>query len=832
MAVVPNTEAITTGPGAARESGAGAPEAETRPVVTGPDVAPAPAPAPPAGRLPHIRALDGLRGLAVIGVLVYHLDLGWLPGGFLGVSLFFTMSGFLITSLVLAERSEHGTVAMGRFWGRRFRRLLPAAWAGLALAVLFAAFAGDADQLRRLPGDVWAALAYVANWRFLFAGDAYAAGYQEPSPILHYWSLAIEEQFYVLFPLIVAALIAVRATRRTWFAVMGALLALSMVATVVFFDANETSRVYFSSLTRMAEILAGVLLALVLEGWWRRARTPGAAPADDAITAPPRPSEPEHAPAAPLTNGSAAPARQATLANPVNRATLEVLANALDLPLTGAAARSRTGAPADAGVGLPDADADADAAAADADATIAAAAATDLDTTDERIEVSPTAAAPATPLLRRSPVPTLADGTPRTWITIASCVAVAVAALLWIRASTADEWVYRGGLWFVAIVSCVLVVGAITAGPVATALSWRPVVFVGTISYGIYVYHWPLFRWLSPERTGLDGIALAVLRVAVTFAVALASYRWLERPIREGRVRVGWATGTACLAAVLVIGIVASNLGTRADARAVEIAQRAAGTPVVTRPPITSPSATATTDGPAVPVTTLPVPPPERVLFIGDSLLHQAFPVINAKFGELGVETSAIGGPGTSLLFDQARWLGELETALAENDPDVVVIESCCGYDERREPYTLLGVPLVPDTDETWAVWQATADQAIELAEASGALVLWVLAPPAQTTGYYGPIEGRIDRANAIALDLPSRHPCIGFVDWRVIAAPDGSYTDTLPGVDGEPVVVRAADGLHFSDPGKNVLADVSRTAVIADWEDSAPSCAASRPSP
>ena len=375
-------------------------------------------------------------------------------------------------------------------------------------------------------------------------------------------------------------------------------------------------------------------------------------------------------------------------------------------------------------------------------------------------------------------------------------------------------------------------IGAITAGPVARGLSWRPIVFVGTISYGIYVYHWPLFQWLSPERTGLDGVALAVLRVAVTFAVALASYHWLERPIREGRVRLTWATGTACLAAVLVIGLVAANLGTRADARAVEIAAGAASTPVVTRPPISSPSATATTDGPGVPVTTVPVAPPERVLFIGDSLLHQAFPVINAKFGELGVETSAIGGPGTSLLFDQARWLGELETALAETQPDVVVIESCCGYDERREPYTLLGVPLVPDTDETWAVWQHTADQAIELAEASGALVLWVLAPPAQTTGYYGPIEGRIDRANAIALDLPSRHPCVGFVDWRVIAAPDGSYTDTLPGIDGEPVVVRAPDGLHFSDPGKNVLAEVSRTAVIADWEDSAPACAARRPAP
>ena len=171
-------------------------------------------------------------------------------------------------------------------------------------------------------------------------------------------------------------------------------------------------------------------------------------------------------------------------------------------------------------------------------------------------------------------------------------MALAAVALLWVRSSTADLWVYRGGLWGVALLSCVLVVGAITAGPVAKGLAWRPLVFVGAISYGIYVYHWPLFQWLSPERTGLDGIPLAIVRVAATFAVALASYHWLERPIREGRVKLTWATGSAALASVLVIGIVALNLGTQADARAVDIAQSADDTPVITRPPITSPSAT------------------------------------------------------------------------------------------------------------------------------------------------------------------------------------------------------------------------------------------------
>src|SRR5690606_30708364 len=126
----------------------------------------------------------------------------WMPGGFLGVSLFFTLSGFLITNLVLAEESKTGGLALGSFWARRGRRLLPAMFATLALVVAFAVFAADADQLRRLPGDVWSSLVYVTNWRFILAGDVYGAGYQEPSPLAHFWSLAIEEQFYLVFPLV------------------------------------------------------------------------------------------------------------------------------------------------------------------------------------------------------------------------------------------------------------------------------------------------------------------------------------------------------------------------------------------------------------------------------------------------------------------------------------------------------------------------------------------------------------------------------------------------------------------------------------------------------
>ena len=157
-------------------------------------------------------------------------------------------------------------------------------------------------------------------------------------------------------------------------------------------------------------------------------------------------------------------------------------------------------------------------------------------------------------------------------------------------------------------------------------------------------------------------------------------------------------SGPWAMPLITAVGIMAVNLGTQADARALELALEAPTTPVVTRPPITSPNTTGSTERDGAGTTAPPpVPPLESVLFIGDSLLHQAFPVIQASFAEQGVETRAIGGPGTSLLFDQSRWLGELEQALDESKPDVVVIESCCGYDERREPYYLLGVPLVPE---------------------------------------------------------------------------------------------------------------------------------------
>ncbi len=223
-----------------------------------------PEPGPPSGpppdrsaaRIRHSPGLDGLRGIAVVLVVVFHVWPDVLPGGFLGVSLFFTLSGYLITSLLLAEHATTGRVALGSFWGRRFRRLMPAALVTLAAVLVLGQWlSAPAD----LPTQVAAATAYVYNWFQIAHGNGYGSMFADPSPLEHFWSLAIEEQFYVVFPLIAAG--ALSYGRRVLATVSGVLLAGSLATIVVTASNPEVS--YLSTFTRAAELLAGVLLAFV-----------------------------------------------------------------------------------------------------------------------------------------------------------------------------------------------------------------------------------------------------------------------------------------------------------------------------------------------------------------------------------------------------------------------------------------------------------------------------------------------------------------------------------------------------------------------------------------
>jgi peptidoglycan/LPS O-acetylase OafA/YrhL len=159
----------------------------------------------------HVTALDGLRGVAVAGVLLFHA--GHLAGGYLGVDLFFVLSGYLITSLLLAERQATGTVALKAFWGRRARRLLPALALMLLAVALYARLIAQPSDLHQIRMDALATIAYVANWRDVLTHFSYWSLFTAPSPLQHTWSLAIEEQFYIVWPLVVLA-VATAARRR------------------------------------------------------------------------------------------------------------------------------------------------------------------------------------------------------------------------------------------------------------------------------------------------------------------------------------------------------------------------------------------------------------------------------------------------------------------------------------------------------------------------------------------------------------------------------------------------------------------------------------------
>jgi peptidoglycan/LPS O-acetylase OafA/YrhL len=222
--------------------------------------------------LRHVPALDGLRAVAVLAVLAYHLDLTWADGGFLGVEVFFTLSGFLVTGLLAAELARRGRVDLAGFYRARGRRLVPAlVVCVLGTIVLDTAVLGtDAPDLR---ADAVAAFAYAQNWHLVLDHVPYAEAFDRPSPLLHLWSLAVEGQLYLVWPVVLVAVLGVL-HRRLVVVVTLALAGLSAYAMAVLYDPDDVGRVYYGTDTRAAGFLVGAALALAL---WPRAapRTPG-----------------------------------------------------------------------------------------------------------------------------------------------------------------------------------------------------------------------------------------------------------------------------------------------------------------------------------------------------------------------------------------------------------------------------------------------------------------------------------------------------------------------------------------------------------------------------
>jgi len=358
-------------------------------------------------------ALDGVRALAIVLVLLFHLGYAWMPGGYLGVSVFFTLSGFLITSLLLDERTRTHYIRVRSFYARRIRRLLPASLVCLAgISVLVAAgVAAVADTPR---SDIVGALLQLTNWQRLLAHQSYADLFRAPSPVAHFWSLAIEEQFYWVWPVAMAAMTAWAARHRR--SMVGPLVgcyvlfSASAVLTARFLGADAA---YYASWSRFAEILAGAAMAAVLAG-----RT---VPRGAARFAPP-------------------------------------------------------------------------------------------------------------------------------------CLAAII--VLAVITPSAGGWAYSGGLPLFALLTAGLIVGLQPDSATRRTLSQRPIVWVGRVSYELYLFHWPIFLLVSEETTGWRGIALTSLRLAITVAVSAAVFYAIEQPVRTRRVlartRPMFASAVTAVVALLV----------------------------------------------------------------------------------------------------------------------------------------------------------------------------------------------------------------------------------------------------------------------------------------
>ncbi|HLM65401.1 MAG TPA: acyltransferase family protein [Acidimicrobiales bacterium] len=624
-------------------------------------------------KLAYNPALDGIRGLAVGAVLLFHGGYSWARGGYLGVSTFFTLSGFLITSLLVAERVDTGSIALSRFWARRLRRLFPASALTLA-GISLSAILLDQGWERALRGDVLGALLQVANWRFLFDDRAYADLFASPSPVLHFWSLAIEEQFYWVFPLLAAGVFGLaKGSLKVFAAVLGGLFALSAVLTLAY-GPDDPTVVYYATPIRMGEILVGALLAVGLALGFARAAI-------------------------------------------VQR--------------------------------------------------VAAAG---------------------------------------------GVMALAVSAYAWCNVGQDSPRLYEGGLLAYALISGALVLSATVPGPVRAALSFEPLRLLGVISYGVYLFHWPVFLVLDGERTGLGGERLFAVRLAATLAIAIASYYLLEKPIRRGW-RPTWpakvpmpALAGGAFALVVAVAVVV---------------------PAVYEPPEDPFAAFAEGGQDPRPES---IPPGSKLgLTIGDSTMFRTSWGLGVWGGEMHEFTfvSGTGGLGCSVArggeIDYSGSVGETKAecnAWAELLPDAIT--------RRQERYGHLDFAFVqygpwdvadrkldgsdqwlhPGDEEYDGYLRSEIEKMTDLLLAHGVMVVWATAPHLDVGkllaerpdgGFPESDPARVDRFNEIVRQVMDAREGAVVVDLQAYLAglPGGEFDATYVDAEGNEQLLRP-DGVHF----------------------------------
>lgn len=221
---------------------------------------------PGTGAIGYMPGLDGLRALAVFAVIAYHLGVTWAPGGLLGVNLFFVLSGYLITDILLTQREASGSIGLKNFWLRRIRRLLPALFVMLTAVMLWVVLFAP-ERLAALKQEAMAAVFYISNWYLIFHEVSYFESFGPPSPLGHLWSLAIEEQFYLFWPLLLGLGFR-RLKRRKWMIAGTIAIALISAAAMalIYIPGHDPSRVYYGTDTRAFALLFGAVLAMVWPG--------------------------------------------------------------------------------------------------------------------------------------------------------------------------------------------------------------------------------------------------------------------------------------------------------------------------------------------------------------------------------------------------------------------------------------------------------------------------------------------------------------------------------------------------------------------------------------
>ena len=219
------------------------------------------APARPKSR--YIPALDGLRTLAVVAVVLYHLNLTWAQGGLLGVTIFFVLSGYLITRLLINEIAKTGRIDLKSFWIRRIRRLFPAVVTVVVVTCTLCTVFNHV-MLTKMRPDILPSLLFFNNWWQILHNVSYFNALGDPSPLTHFWSLAIEEQFYLIWPPLLLAMVSMRMSKPNTRRVVLGLAAVSAVAMMVLYNpATDPSRVYYGTDTRVFSLLLGAWMAFI-----------------------------------------------------------------------------------------------------------------------------------------------------------------------------------------------------------------------------------------------------------------------------------------------------------------------------------------------------------------------------------------------------------------------------------------------------------------------------------------------------------------------------------------------------------------------------------------